>query len=166
MHCLVVQSTDAVLDDFLTKCQDKKNKLVSLDFPSLYLVLNTRIYFSGLLLQSLLSSYKPHFIAIRGNKFVHILSNSNHDGVTRGQLFRLLGLSLCKQSPPDDQHLSVLNGAWKTITTLTQASEFIHCIEPWAEFASTNFGVSKKNRNFLKTYFFDLLVKFIFLTFE
>lgn len=100
------------------------------------------VSFSGLLLQSLLSSYKPHFIAARANKFVHILSNSNHDGVTRGQLFRLLGLSLCKQSPPEDQHLSVLNGAWKTITTLTQASEFIHCIEPWAEFASTNFGVS------------------------
>lgn len=78
---------------------------------------------------------------MRANKFVHILSTSNHDGVTRGQLFRLLGLSLCKQSPPEDQHLSVLNGAWKAITTLTQASEFIQCIEPWAEFASTNFGV-------------------------
>lgn len=105
-------------------------------------ILFSIFFFSGLLLQSLLSSYKPHFIAARANKFVHILSNSNHDGVTRGQLFRLLGLSLCKQSPPEDQHLSVLNGAWKTITTLTQASEFIHCIEPWAEFASTNFGVS------------------------
>lgn len=78
---------------------------------------------------------------MRANKFVHILSNSNHDGVTRGQLFRLLGLSICKQSPPEDQHLSVLNGAWKAITTLTQPSEFIQCIEPWAEFASSNFGV-------------------------
>lgn len=98
--------------------------------------------FSGLLLQSLLSTYKPHFVAIRANKFVNILSNSNHDGVTRGQLFRLLGLSLCKQTPPEDQHLSVLNGAWKAITTLTQASDFIQCIEPWTEFASSNFGVS------------------------
>lgn len=97
--------------------------------------------FSGLLLQSLLTSYKPQFIAMRANKMVHILSNSNHDGVTRGQLFRLLGLSLCKQSPPDEVK-SVLNGAWKTITTLTQASEFIQCIEPWAEFTSTNLGVS------------------------
>lgn len=104
--------------------------------------LNVIINFSGLLLQSLLSSYKPHFIAIRANKFVHILSNSNHDGVTKAQLFRLLGLSLCGQCPPEDQHLSVLNGAWKTITTLTQPSEFIHCIEPWAEFTSSNFGVS------------------------
>lgn len=97
--------------------------------------------FSGLLLQSLLTSYKPQFIAMRANKMVHILSNGNHDGVTRGQLFRLLGLSLCKQSPPDEVK-SVLNGAWKTITTLTQASEFIQCIEPWAEFTSTNLGVS------------------------
>lgn len=79
---------------------------------------------------------------MRANKFVNILSNSNHDGMTRGQLFRLLGLSLCKQCPPEDQHLSVLNGAWKAITTLTQASDFIQCIEPWAEFASANFGVS------------------------
>lgn len=99
---------------------------------------------SGILLQSVLSSYKPHFIAMRANKFVQILSNSNHDGVTRGHLFRLLGSSLCKQSPPEDQHLAVLNGAWKAITTLTQASEFIHCIESWAEFVSVNFGVSVK----------------------
>lgn len=84
-------------------------------------------------------------MAMRANKFVHFLANNNYDGVTRGQLFRLLGLSLCKQSPPDEQRLSVLNGAWKTITTLTQASEFIQCIEPWAEFASSNFGVSNNN---------------------
>lgn len=77
---------------------------------------------------------------MRANKFVQILSN-NHDGVTKGHLFRLLGLSLCKQSPPEDQHLAVLNGAWKAMTTLTQASEFIHCIESWAEFVSVNFGV-------------------------
>lgn len=82
---------------------------------------------------------------MRANKFVAILSNSNHDGVTKGQLFRLLGLSLCKQSPQDDQKLSVLNGAWKTINTLTQASEFIHCIEPWTEFASAHFGVSDRS---------------------
>lgn len=79
---------------------------------------------------------------MRANKFVQILSNSNHDGVTKGQLFRLLGLSLCKQSPSDDQQLAVLNGAWKTINTLTQPAEFIHCVEPWAEFASAQFGVS------------------------
>lgn len=92
--------------------------------------------------QSLLTSYKPHFIAMRANKFVQILSNSNHDGVTKGQLFRLLGLSLCKQPPPEDQQLSVLNGAWKSINTLTQAHEFIFCIEPWAEFISRHFGVN------------------------
>lgn len=28
MHCLVIQTNDAVLDDFLTKCQEKKNKWV------------------------------------------------------------------------------------------------------------------------------------------
>lgn len=83
---------------------------------------------------------------MRANKFVQILSNSNHDGVTRGHLFRLLGSSLCKQSPPEDQHLAVLNGSWKAITTLTQASEFIHCIESWAEFVSVNFGVSVKSQ--------------------
>lgn len=87
---------------------------------------------------------------MRANKFVQILANSNHDGVTRGHLFRLLGSSLCKQSPPEEQHLAILNGAWKSITTLTQASEFINCIESWAEFVSVNFGVSmtKKKREF------------------
>lgn len=94
--------------------------------------------------QSLLTSYKPDFIAMRAYKFVQILSNSNHDGVTKGQLFRLLGRSLCKQPPPEDQQLSILNGAWKSINTLTQAHEFIHCIEPWAEYVSLHFGVNMK----------------------
>lgn len=120
IQALVVHSTDAVLEEVLSKCQDKKN--------------------NGLLFQSLLVSFKPHFIAARANKFVAILSNGSNDGSTKGQLFRLLGLSLCKHAPHDDQKLSVLNGTWKVITTLTQASEFIACIEPWVEYASTYFG--------------------------
>lgn len=94
---------------------------------------------------------------MRANKFVQILSNSNHDGVTRGHLFRLLGLSLCKQSPPEDQHLAVLNGAWKAVNTLTQPSEFINCIESWAEFVSVNFGVSMK-REFYDSFFASILL--------
>lgn len=120
MQVLVMYSTDTVLDEVLTKCQDKKN--------------------NGLLFQSLLASFKPHFIAARANKFVAILSAGSNDGATKSQLFRLLGLSLCKQAPHDDQKLSVLNGTWRVITTLTQVSEFIACIEPWVEYASAHFG--------------------------
>lgn len=120
MQALVIHSTDTVLEEVLSKCQDKKN--------------------NGLLFQSLLISFKPHFIAARANKFVAILSNGSSDGATKSQLFRLLGLALCKQSPADDHKLSVLNGTWKVITTLTQVSEFISCIEPWVEYASAHFG--------------------------
>lgn len=76
---------------------------------------------------------------------MHILAISDNDGITKGQLFRLLGIKLSKCAPPEDQRLAVLNGAWKTINTLTHASEFIHCVEPWAEYISQHFGVKEVN---------------------
>lgn len=82
-------------------------------------------------------------------KFVHILSTSSEEDVTRAQLFRLFGQSLCKCQPSDDQLMPVLCGSLKVINSLTKPSEFVHCIEPWTEYTSIHFNVinsSKKKR--------------------
>lgn len=99
-------------------------------------------FFSGLLLQSILSTFPKTFISTRASEIVHILAISDNDGVTKGQLFRLLGIKLAKCAPPEDQRLAVLNEAWKAMNTLTHASEYIHCVEPWAEYISQHFGVA------------------------
>lgn len=128
-------------------------------------MINDFVIFSGLLLQSVLTSFKNTFIAGRATKFVNILSSCSNDGITKSQLFRLLGQSLCKCQPPDDQLLPVLNGTWKTINTMTHVNEFIQCIEPWSEYTSLHFGIKEintllgeivarmnQNRNFEKHY--------------
>lgn len=91
-----------------------------------------------------MSSFKPNFIATRSTQFVSIISNSATEGVTKGQLFRSLGLCLCQCAPSADQKLTVLNGSWKTISTLTHAAEYISCVEPWAQYTAMHFGVRSR----------------------
>lgn len=115
-------------------------------------------YSSGLLLQSILTTFPLTFISTRANRIVHILAISDNDGITKGQLFRLLGIKLSKCAPPQDQRLAILNGAWKTINTLTHASEFIHCVEPWAEYTSQHFGVTIYSSTFFCSNLFIVII--------
>lgn len=87
-------------------------------------------------------SFRPSFIASRAMQFVQIIANCTTEGVTKSQLFRSLGISLNLCPPPSDQRVAVLNGAWKTIGTLTHTGEYISCVEPWAQYTSAYFGVS------------------------
>lgn len=90
-------------------------------------------------------SFKPNFIATRALKFVQIITNSTTDGITKPQLFRLLGLCLNECPPPTDQKVPILNGAWKTISTLTQSAEYISCVEPWSQYTSQHFSLNEIN---------------------
>ncbi len=98
--------------------------------------------YSGLLLNSIMTSFKPNFIAHRAEKFVTIISNCATEGITKAQLFRALGLCLSQCPPPIDQRSSVLTGSWKTITTFTHVPEFIACVEPWTQYIAMNFEVN------------------------
>lgn len=98
--------------------------------------------FSGLLLQCILSTFKPSFVAARANKFINIIAANQGENNLKSLLLRLLGVSVCRHSPEIDQRLSILNGAWKSINTITHLNEYIHCIEPWAEYITLHFGVN------------------------
>lgn len=167
MHSLALRATEMDLDEVLAKCQEKKNKwalvlllLHNSRYNNNFFLFSTFFLLSGLLFQSILSTFPKTFISTRANKIVHILAISDNDGITKGQLFRLLGIKLSKCAPPDDQRLAVLNGAWKTINTLTHASEFIHCVEPWAEYISQHFGVT------ISVWFFSVQISFLLKIFR
>lgn len=98
-------------------------------------------FFSGLLLQCILSTFKPSFIAARVNKFINILTANQGENTLKSLLLRLLGISICRHPPETDQRLNILNGAWKCINTITHLNEYIQCIEPWAEYITLHFGV-------------------------
>lgn len=97
--------------------------------------------YSGLLLNSIMTSFKPSFIANRAVQFMSILSKSATEGITKAQLFRSLGLCLSQCPPPQDQRSSVLNGSWQTISTFTHVAEYITCVEPWFTYTAINFDV-------------------------
>lgn len=99
------------------------------------------LFYSGPLLMSILTTFRSDFIANHALDFVRILSNCNTEGITKGQLFRALGGSLNMSPPQYEQKLPVLNAAFATINTLTNPTEYISCIEMWAQYTAEHFTV-------------------------
>uniref|UniRef100_A0A8W7Q563 VPS35 endosomal protein-sorting factor-like n=1 Tax=Anopheles coluzzii TaxID=1518534 RepID=A0A8W7Q563_ANOCL len=120
---VAILTTDNQLDDILQRCKEKKNP--------------------ALLLQSMMQSFRSDFIASRATHFVQILSTISVEGLSRGQLFRLLGSILSHTPPPAEQRLSVLSSAMKAITSLGNVEEFMQCAEMWAQYTSQHFGLKE-----------------------
>jgi hypothetical protein len=89
-----------------------------------------------------MTTFKPDFVSMRSLKFASILSTCTTTGHSRGQLLRVFGQCLNRCSPPDEQKLQVLSNTWRVITTLTDSTEYLLCVEMWAQFISEHFGVS------------------------
>lgn len=100
---------------------------------------------SGLLLNSILTTFRPALIAARALPFVNIIANSTTEGIGRAALFRSLGVCLNQCAPPADQIAPVLHGTWKLLGTLTANAEYMHCVEPWSQYCSQHFGVTETN---------------------
>lgn len=90
----------------------------------------------------MLTTFNSLFISNRANEFVNVISAVQVNGITKGQLLRILGKRLSDFPPMEDQRLSVFNAASKTISTITNATEYIQAIEPWTEYISLNAEVS------------------------
>lgn len=126
MQNLILNASDVFLEEVKSLAQDKKN--------------------NALLLMTILQAFRPEFIATHALELVAILSTTNNDGITRGSLFRLLGISLGSHPPVPELRLIVLNEAWKTINTLTNVAEYINCVEMWTEFVVKNFDLKILNK--------------------
>lgn len=126
MQNIASTASDAVLEDLLNQCRDKKN--------------------NSLLLVTAMSSFRPEFLALRSLDLVSILADSSNEGITRGALFRQLGNILSLFPPPIDQQLMVLNEAWKTINTITNIADYVSCVELWSQYVASNFDSSIINK--------------------
>ncbi|XP_062553842.1 VPS35 endosomal protein sorting factor-like [Armigeres subalbatus] len=125
MQGVTILSTDAELDDVLKRCRDKKHP--------------------ALLMQSIMQSFRPDFIALRAVPFVEILSTISVEGLSRGHLLRNLGSILSQTAPPAEQRALVLNAAWRTISAMGNTEEYIQCAEMWAQYTSHHFGLRELN---------------------
>lgn len=74
-----------------------------------------------------------------------IISASATEGITKSQLFRLLGSSLSILPPPPAERLNILNKVWSTVRTFTHPSEYIVCVENWAEYTTKHVEINDLN---------------------
>ncbi|XP_029053584.1 VPS35 endosomal protein-sorting factor-like [Osmia bicornis bicornis] len=130
LQVLVATTAENRLEDVLARCKKQAN--------------------SSLLLNSILTAFKPSYIAGRAMDFVNLISESEDDGFPQYLLYRSLGESLIQESPPKEDCQQILNMIWKYINDLTNPHKFMHCIEIWIQFTSIHFSVNELNAFFGK----------------
>lgn len=129
----------------------------ALDFILLALVHKSNIYAeeimneckeiknNGLLFISMLNVFQSEFIAANALEFIRLLASSNTEGISKGHLFRVLGISVSNCPPLSAHRLQFLNDSFDTIDTFTDPTEYINCIETWAQFIAENFSITVIN---------------------
>lgn len=130
VQVLVVTSPESLLEEVLSRCKKQEN--------------------GSLLLNTVLTAFKPTYIAARAMDFVNLIVASEDDGYPQYLLYRSLGECLVRESPPKEDCQSVLNVIWKYITDLTDPNKFMHCIEIWIQFTVIHFSVNELNLFFGK----------------
>ncbi|KAG8173555.1 hypothetical protein JTE90_003498, partial [Oedothorax gibbosus] len=122
LQCVVYKASETVLSDVLHKCKIQCN--------------------SALLLNSVMSAFKPEFIAKRALELVEIMKECDDSGFPKHLLFRTLGLCLVVADPPESERLQILNDVWKIVTKLKNPADYMSCAEVWIEYAVKHFTVS------------------------
>ncbi|XP_060551407.1 VPS35 endosomal protein-sorting factor-like, partial [Ruditapes philippinarum] len=125
LQCIAHKASDNTLTDILEKSRKQCN--------------------SALLLNSLISAFKPEYIAARATKFIEMIKECEETGFPKHLLFRTLGTCLAIADPPGDQKLTVLNEVWKPITKLKNPADYMACAESWMEFIVKHFGKREIN---------------------
>ncbi|KAH8369160.1 hypothetical protein KR009_002879, partial [Drosophila setifemur] len=123
--CLVHKS-DLYMLDMLNECKQLKN--------------------NGAILMSILSSFKPEFIATNALQFIELINASDTPGIPKSQLLRSLGVCVSSCAPLQEQRVTFLKAAFETINKLTDPNEYINSVETWATFVSQYFTIHEVNR--------------------
>lgn len=98
--------------------------------------------FSSLILNTIMSGFKPTYISERAVEFLDMIGKCSDDGVPLYLLLRTLGLCVTICPPPSDQRRIILNIVWKYISQLENPGEYIACIEAWVPYIVQYFTVS------------------------
>ncbi|XP_076309475.1 VPS35 endosomal protein-sorting factor-like isoform X2 [Tachypleus tridentatus] len=125
LHCVAYRASESVLKEVLLKCRSQCN--------------------SALLLNSIMTAFKPEFIAKRALDFVEMMKECDEAGFPKHLLYRTLGLCLVVADPPDDQRLQMLNEVWKVVTKLKNPADYMSCAEVWIEYPVKHFSKREVN---------------------
>ncbi|XP_053987502.1 VPS35 endosomal protein-sorting factor-like isoform X2 [Hylaeus volcanicus] len=130
LQILVATVPENHLEDVLCQCKKQTN--------------------NSLLLNSVLTAFKPSYIATRAMEFVNLIIATEDDGFPQYLLYRTIGECLVQEAPPKEDCQAILNITWKYITDLTNPTKFMHCVEIWIQFTAIHFSVNELNAFFGK----------------
>ncbi|XP_041474018.1 VPS35 endosomal protein-sorting factor-like isoform X1 [Lytechinus variegatus] len=125
LQSVAYNASEEVLTEILDKCKKQCN--------------------SALLLNSVMSAFKPEYIGSRAIKFIELIKESQEEGFPKHNLYRSLGTNLTMTDPPEQQRLSVLNEVWKAVMKLKSPSDYISCAEVWIEYPCRHFTKKEVN---------------------
>uniref|UniRef100_A0A4W4H8D7 VPS35 endosomal protein-sorting factor-like n=1 Tax=Electrophorus electricus TaxID=8005 RepID=A0A4W4H8D7_ELEEL len=99
----------------------------------------------ALLLNSVMWAFRAEFVAARATDFISMIKDCDETGFPKHLLFGSLGRSLACADPPESERLPILNEAWKVITKVRNAQDYITCAEIWVEFTCRHFTKREVN---------------------
>ncbi|XP_054284650.1 VPS35 endosomal protein-sorting factor-like [Macrosteles quadrilineatus] len=118
LQSLAHQAPDKLLDEILARCKDQGN--------------------SSLLLNSIMSAFKPAYIASRASLFVQLIAVCDEQGFPQHLLYRSLGLCLSIAEP--DSPSQLWSHVWHYLTSLHNPHHYMSCAEVWLPFVAQHFS--------------------------
>ncbi|KAJ8945235.1 hypothetical protein NQ318_011216 [Aromia moschata] len=125
LESVACKMKDAVLPDLLDVCKKYSN--------------------SSLILNTIMSGFKPAYIAERTLELLDMIGQCCDDGVPLYSLLRTLGLCVSVCPPPTEQRRQILSIVWKHIAPLNNPEEYITCAEAWVPYVVQNFSTREIN---------------------
>lgn len=120
LQCIAYRAPEALLTEMMDRCKKLAN--------------------NALLLNSVMSAFRPEFIATRSLDFIGMIKDCEESGFPKHLLFQSLGLNLAKADPPENDKLQILNVAWKVITKLKNPQDYINSAEVWIDYICRHFA--------------------------
>ncbi|XP_012255846.2 VPS35 endosomal protein-sorting factor-like isoform X2 [Athalia rosae] len=125
LQVMAASAPDTLLMEVLVRCKQQTN--------------------SGLLLNTILSAFKPTYIAGRPMEFVNLITACNEEGFPQYLLYRRLGQCLIQESLSKDDCRPVLSAVWQYIVSLKDPVKFMQCAEIWIHFTVIHFSGTEVN---------------------
>uniref|UniRef100_A0A4W4H174 VPS35 endosomal protein-sorting factor-like n=1 Tax=Electrophorus electricus TaxID=8005 RepID=A0A4W4H174_ELEEL len=125
LQCVAYRASDVLLTEMMERCKKLGN--------------------NALLLNSVMWAFRAEFVAARATDFISMIKDCDETGFPKHLLFGSLGRSLACADPPESERLPILNEAWKVITKVRNAQDYITCAEIWVEFTCRHFTKREVN---------------------
>ncbi|KAF7273553.1 hypothetical protein GWI33_013750 [Rhynchophorus ferrugineus] len=123
MEVITLYSLDTALTDLLSKCKKYSN--------------------SSLILNTIMSGFKPAYISERCLQFLSMIGQCTDDGISLASLLRTLGLCVTVCPPPREQRPQVLNSVILNMSLLTEPADYASCFEVWIQFVAKYFSAKE-----------------------